>query len=140
MGLRMGFFLRCLGGRVDPRSSFMEDKDLFDYCVRRLKLSEGSVYLRLQVAGVARRFPEVLSRLAENRISLTVAGMLAPHLREDNFERLLSDCEGKSRREAEEYLVTLKPRPLLEPGIRKKPEIQSSDKRGGAEEREGSAN
>src|SRR2546428_14164624 len=30
-------------------------KDLFDYCVRRLGLSEGSVYLRLQVAGGARR-------------------------------------------------------------------------------------
>ena len=56
-------------------------KDLFDYGVRRLKLSEGSVYLRLQVAGVARRFPAVLSLLAENRISLTVAGMLAPYLR-----------------------------------------------------------
>ena len=55
-------------------------KDLFDYGVRRLKLSEGSVYLRLQVAGVARRFPALLSLLAQNRMSLTVAGMLAPHL------------------------------------------------------------
>ena len=52
-------------------------KDLFDYCVRRLGLSEGSVYLRLQVAGVARRFPQVLSLLAQNRISLSVAGMFA---------------------------------------------------------------
>ena len=68
--------------------------------------------------------------MAENRISLTVAGMLAPYLREDNFERLLSDCEGKSRREAEEYLVALKPRPLFEPGIRRKPEVQSSAKVG----------
>src|SRR5438093_8432856 len=56
--------------------------------------------------------------------------MLAPYLREDNFERLLSDCEGKSRREAEEYLVALMPRPLFEPGIRRKPEVQSSAKVG----------
>ena len=34
---------------------------LFDYGVRRLGLSEGSVYLRMQVANVARRFPAILS-------------------------------------------------------------------------------
>src|SRR5437867_13421152 len=44
-------------------------KDLFDYCVRRLGLSEGSVYLRLQVAGVGRRVPQVLSLFAQNRIT-----------------------------------------------------------------------
>jgi len=101
-------------------------KDLFDYCVRRLGLGEGSVYLRLQVAGVARRFPQVLSLLAQNRISLSVAGLLAPHLKDETVERLLSDCERKSRREVEEYLVALKPRPVLEPAIRKKPEPRSS--------------
>ena len=30
---------------------------LFQYCVERLNLSEGSVYRRTQVAGVCRRFP-----------------------------------------------------------------------------------
>src|SRR5215510_4269268 len=41
---------------------------LFEYCVRRLGLSEGSVALRIQVANVARRFPQVLTHLAEGRI------------------------------------------------------------------------
>src|SRR5262249_26320922 len=63
---------------------------LFDYGVRRLGLSEGSVYLRIQVANVARRFPAILSALAQNRISLSVAGALAPHLIDANAERLLS--------------------------------------------------
>ena len=45
---------------------------LFDYGVRRLGLSEGSVYLRMQVANVARRFPAILCALAQNRISLAV--------------------------------------------------------------------
>src|SRR5215470_14496599 len=45
---------------------------LFDYGVRRLGLSEGSVYLRMQVANVARRFPAILSALAQHRISLAV--------------------------------------------------------------------
>src|SRR5262245_37168180 len=94
---------------------------LFDYCVQRLKLSEGSVFLRVQVANVARRFPGVLSALAQNQISLSVAGALAPHLSEDNAERLLSDCGGKTCREVQEYLVAFKPRPLFESGIRRKP-------------------
>ena len=59
-------------------------KNLFDYCVRRLRLSEGSVALRIQVANVALRFPQILVPLAENQLSLTVAGMIAPHLRAEN--------------------------------------------------------
>ncbi len=51
-------------------------KNLFEYCTRRLQLSEGSVALRIQVANVSRRFPQILVALAENRMSLTVAGLL----------------------------------------------------------------
>ena len=51
-------------------------KNLFEYCTRRLHLSEGSVALRIQVANVSRRFPQILVALAENRLSLTVAGLL----------------------------------------------------------------
>ena len=96
-------------------------KNLFDYCVRRLRLSEGSVALRLQVANVSRRFPQILVALAENRISLTVAGHLAPHLREDNVDKLLSDCAGMTKRAVEEYLVALRPKPVFNPSIRKRP-------------------
>ena len=95
--------------------------NLFEYCVRRLNLSEGSVALRIQVANVARRFPQVLASLAEGRISLSVAGRLAPHLLEENVERLLQDCAGMSKRAVEEYLVALKPKPAFEPSIRKLP-------------------
>src|SRR5262249_56082559 len=74
----------------------------------------------MQVANVARRFPAILSALAQNRISLSVAGALAPHVIEANSERLLSDCSGKSLREVKEYLVALKPRPLVKAGIQRK--------------------
>jgi hypothetical protein len=104
-------------------------KNIFDYCVKRLKLSEGSVALRLQVANVSRRFPQLLVALAENRISLTVAGHLAPHLREDNVDKLLSDCAGMTKRAVEEYLVALRPKPVFNPSIRKRPSSRKeSDK------------
>ena len=100
-------------------------KSLFDYCMRRLHLSEGSVALRLQVANVCRRFPQLLVSLAENRLSLTVAGKIAPHLCEDNVEKLLSDCAGMTKREVDEYLVALRPKPIFSPSIRKRPSSES---------------
>jgi hypothetical protein len=101
-------------------------KNLFDYGVRRLRLSEGSVALRIQVANVALRFPQILVALAENRMSLTVAGLLAPVLKEGNVEKLLSDCAGMTKREAEEHLVALRPKPVFVPSIRKTPSRPAS--------------
>jgi hypothetical protein len=96
-------------------------KNLFTYCVEKLHLSEGSVAMRIQVANVAKRFPQILVALAENRISLTVAARLAPHLREENVDKLLSDCADMTKRAVDEYLVALKPRPVFNPSIRKRP-------------------
>ena len=108
---------------MSRRKTYLECgyKNLFDYCVTRLRLSEGSVALRIQVANVSRRFPQLLQSLAQNCISLTVAGQLAPHLREDNVEKLLSDCAGMTKRVVDEYLVALRPKPVFNPSIRKRP-------------------
>jgi hypothetical protein len=112
-------------------------KNVFEYCVRRLNLSEGSVALRLQVANVSRRFPQILVALAENRISLTVAGHFAPHIREDNVDKLLSDCAGMTKRAVEEYLAKLRPKPVFNPSIRKRPSSkQESDKAGAGGQQE----
>ena len=96
-------------------------KNLFDYCIRRLNLSEGAVPARIHVANVSRRFPQLLVALAENRISLTVASLLAAHVSEDTVDKLICDCAGMTRKETEEYLVTLRPKPVFEPSIRKRP-------------------
>ena len=65
-------------------------KNLFDYCIRRLNLSEGAVPARIHVANVSRRFPQLLVALAETRISLTVASLLAAHVSENNVDKLIS--------------------------------------------------
>ena len=108
---------------MSRRKGYLERgyKSLFDYCIRRLKLSEGSVARRIQVANVSKCFPQLLVALAENRVSLTVAGLLAAHLRRENVERLLADCAGMTKREVEEHLVALQPKPVFAPSIRKTP-------------------
>lgn len=94
-------------------------KNLFDYCVNGLHLSEGSTNLRIQVANVCKEFPMVLGYLSQNRISLTVAGLLSPHLRPENAEKLLQDCEHMSKRQVEAYLVSIKPKPQVTSGVRR---------------------
>ncbi len=96
-------------------------KSLYEYCITGLNLSEGAVPARIHVANVSRRFPQLLIALAESRISLTVAALLAPHLTEDNVDKLISDCAGMKRRETEEYIVAFRPKPVFEPSIRKRP-------------------
>ncbi|TDI45128.1 MAG: HNH endonuclease [Acidobacteria bacterium] len=100
---------------------------LYQYCIEGLNLSEGAVPARIHVANVSRRFPQLLVGLAERRISLTVAALLAPHLTEDNVEQVISDCAGKTRKKTEEYLVAIKPKPVFEPSIRKRPATTALD-------------
>jgi len=71
---------------------------LYQYCIECLNLSEGAVPARVHVANVSRRFPQLLVALAERRISLTVAALLAPHLTQDNVQQVISDCAEKTRK------------------------------------------
>jgi hypothetical protein len=98
-----------------------------------LNLSEGSVAMRIQVANVTKRYPQLLVALADNRISLTVAARLAPHLREENMDKLLSDCAGMTKRAVEEYLVALRPKPVFNPSIRKRPSSKAAGDKARAE-------
>ena len=106
-------------------------RSLFEYCVKRLGLSEGCTALRIQVCRVCHRHPMILDALAGQRISLTVAGKLAPHLTDDNRERLIADCSGMTKRAAEEYLVHLAGKPAVSSGARRRP--ARSTKAGSAE-------
>ncbi len=95
-------------------------RGLFEYCTECLGLPEGSTALRIQVSGVCRRHPLILDALAGQQISLTVAGKLARHINAENCERLVADCTGMTKREVQEYLVHLAPKPTVSPGARRR--------------------
>jgi 5-methylcytosine-specific restriction endonuclease McrA len=94
---------------------------LFEYCVDRLNLSEGAVYRRTQVARVCRRYPQILEALSTGRLHLTGASLVAPHLTEDNVESVITQAQGKTRRDIEKLLATLAPKEAFEPSFRKQP-------------------
>ncbi len=100
-------------------------KSLFEYCVIRLRLGKGAVWNRTQIAGISRRFPQILEHLAEGKSSLSSLGVLAAHLSEENVEGLLEQAEGKTKEEVKEIVAALRPKPAAEPMIRRKPAARS---------------
>ncbi|MCB9882003.1 MAG: HNH endonuclease [Planctomycetes bacterium] len=106
---------------ADKEAFRPEYTSLFMYCVNELGLSEGETHVRSQVANVCQRHPELLDSLGASRMSLTVAGKLAPHLNPENASTLIAACEGMTRRQVEEYLVQFKHGKEVTPGIRAVP-------------------
>jgi hypothetical protein len=94
---------------------------LYSYCREGLGLSEDAAYNRKTAAQVARRFPVVLDMLADGRLSLTALRLLAPVLTGANHDEAFSAATGKSRREVEEIVARLDPKPDVRSTVRKLP-------------------
>jgi hypothetical protein len=92
------------------------------YCREALHLSEPESYLRITVGRAARRFPAILQMLGEGRLHLSGAALLAPHLTQDNAERVLAKAAYRTKRQMEELIVELAPKPDVPAMIRKLPE------------------
>lgn len=105
---------------IDERRLFLGEgfASLFTYCVRVLHLSEHAAYNRIEVARAARKYPLILSRLADGRASLTTVRLLVPHLTPANHEDLLKAAEHKGKREVEEIVAQLNPQPSVVSSVR----------------------
>ena len=95
---------------------------MFAYCTDVLNLSEHEAYLRIAVARASREHPMLLEMLAEGRLALSVIARLAPHLTEVNRETVLARAEGKTKRQIEELVAELSPKPDVPAIMRKLPE------------------
>lgn len=82
---------------------------LFEYCTRRLGLSEAEAYLRIQGARLAREHPGVSKMLADGRIHLSALARLSRHLAKGDPAPLLERAAGKTLREVERLVVDLEP-------------------------------
>lgn len=80
------------------------------YCVNELHMSESSALKRIQVARVARQFPALLDALAEGRLHLTAAAMLAPHLGPENAVSLIQAASHRSKSELQHLIAKLAPK------------------------------
>lgn len=97
---------------------------LFAYCVEALGLTEDATWARIEAARAVQRFPFILERLASGAVTLTAVKLLARHLTEANHLALLDAARGKRKREVEEMVVALKPRPDVPSSVRKLPTVK----------------
>src|SRR5262245_49630279 len=95
---------------------------MFSYCTDVLHLSEGEAQLRIIVARAAREHPVLLEMLADGRLHLSGIAKLAAVLTAENRDRLLARAIHKSKRQIEDIVAELAPRPDAPSVIRKLPE------------------
>jgi hypothetical protein len=109
---------------VDARRLYLREAapSMFVYATRVLHLSEAEAYLRITVARAAREHPALLARLASGDLHLSGAALLAQHLTLENRETLLARAIHKSKRQIQELVAELLPRPDVPASIRKLPE------------------
>jgi len=84
---------------------------MWDFCTRKLGMSEGEAHRRIAAARTVRRFPQVLGAIARGDVHLCALYALRKHLTIDNVDELLREASGKSTREVEKMVAACFPRP-----------------------------
>jgi hypothetical protein len=95
---------------------------MFEFCMRKLGMSEGEAYRRILAARLVRRFPVLLDAIASGRVHLSSIVLLRDHFRDRNIDELLEQAAGKSKRQVEEIVARLAPKLDVPSLIRKLPE------------------
>jgi hypothetical protein len=95
---------------------------MFSYCIEVLHLSEPEAYLRIVAARASRKHPVLLTLLAEGKLHLTGIALLAPHLTPENRDIVLARASHRSKREIEQLMAELSPRPEAPAVMRKLPQ------------------
>lgn len=78
---------------------------LFEYCVHRLKMSEGSAYRRIRAARTVLIFPPVLDLLRDGRLTLEAVALLHVASKESDFPSLVLKASGLGTRQVEALLA-----------------------------------
>ena len=100
-------------GEVEERRLDLQSacSSLFEFCLRRLGMSEDEACRRVAAARLVRRFPVALGMIERGEIHLTGLLMLRDHLTDEGGEQLLRAAAGKSKGELQHLLAELFPRP-----------------------------
>jgi hypothetical protein len=115
-------------GELDARGLYLGEgcSSLFTYCTQVLHISEHAAYGRIEAARAARQWPVVLGLLADGSLHLTAVSLLRPHLTAENHLDVLAAARHKSKREVEEIVAALRPKPPVPSSVRKLPAPKKS--------------
>ena len=110
-------------GEIDARKLYREraSPSMIAFCMREFNFSEGAAFNRIFVARAARKVPAMLDALRSGAVHLTGLRLLIPHIDEESHEKVLALAAGKSKREIEELVAALSPKPPIPDDVRKLP-------------------
>ena len=108
---------------IDRRRLYLGEgcASMFCYCTQVLHLAEGAAYNRIEAARAARNYPLILELFEQGTITLTAVRLLAPHLTAENHVAVLKSATHKSKREIEELVCVLRPKPDVPVVVRRLP-------------------
>jgi len=111
-------------GEVDERRLYARQAfpSMFAYCTEHLRLSEAEAYRRITVARAARRHPVLLAMLRDGRLHLSGIALIAPFLTFENRDALLERASHLSKRQIEQLVAELAPRPDVPSVMRRLPQ------------------
>jgi 5-methylcytosine-specific restriction endonuclease McrA len=90
---------------------------LFDFCLRRLAMSEDEACRRVAAARLTRRFPVALEMIERGELHLTGLLLLRDYLTNENHRELLKAASGKTKAEVQELIAARFPRRDAPPSI-----------------------
>lgn len=100
-------------GELDVRRSYLSlgYSSLFDYCVRKLKYSEGATFRRIESARILRMYPELADKFLSGEVSVSTVAAASTAIKSNKIK--ISEIIGKSTREVESLVAlevkTIKP-------------------------------
>ena len=94
---------------------------LYKYCRDVLGYSEHAAWNRAATAGAVRRYPVILSWLADRSLNITTVRILRPVLTPANHLAVLTEARRRSKKEVEVIAARLDPKPDVPSTIRKLP-------------------
>jgi hypothetical protein len=94
---------------------------LFEFCVRRLGMSEGAAFRRVTAARLVSKFPSLLGRIERGELHLSSLVLLRDYVTAANVDELADAVSRRSKREVEELLAHRAPRPDVPGRLRKLP-------------------
>lgn len=106
---------------IDRRRLYLGEgcASMFAYCTQVLRLAEGAAYNRIEAARAARAYPVILELFEQSAITLTAVRLLSPHLTARNHSAVLASARHKSKRQIEELVAALSPKPDAPVVVRK---------------------
>jgi 5-methylcytosine-specific restriction endonuclease McrA len=100
-------------GEVEERRLHLEAacSSMFDFCVRKLGMSDGEACRRITAARLARRFPDLLVRIEHGQITLSTIDLVKHVLTCDSYDEIVDAVAHKTKHEVLAFLAQRAPKP-----------------------------